>query len=104
MNSVGIHLIHAPVLHPISEGLFNFVIGWTFMFAPLLFTDRNRNRYKPNTEHTPKKLGTVVAVAVTVAEQVWWWLRWSEIRVWLERVERERERESRETLEFLLYI
>ena len=29
-----------------SEGLFNFVIGWTFMFAPLLFTDRKRDRYK----------------------------------------------------------
>ncbi|GJY65318.1 hypothetical protein Tco_0467556 [Tanacetum coccineum] len=43
---VGIRLIDAPVLHPMSEGLFNFVIGWTFMFAPLLFTDRNRDRYK----------------------------------------------------------
>lgn len=29
-----------------SEGLFNFVIGWTFMFAPLLFSDRKRDRYK----------------------------------------------------------
>ncbi|CAN0906069.1 hypothetical protein LINGRAHAP2_LOCUS24017 [Linum grandiflorum] len=28
-----------------AEGLFNFVIGWTFMFAPLLFTDKRRNRY-----------------------------------------------------------
>lgn len=46
INAVGIHLIQAPVLHPMSEGLFNFVIGWTFMFAPLLFTDRNRDRYK----------------------------------------------------------
>ncbi|XP_062111167.1 uncharacterized protein LOC133822743 [Humulus lupulus] len=46
MNSVGIHLLEAPVLHPMSEGLFNFVIGWTFMFAPLLFTDRKRDRYK----------------------------------------------------------
>ncbi|GAU25493.1 hypothetical protein TSUD_218650 [Trifolium subterraneum] len=36
---VGIPLVDAPVLHPMSEGLFNFVIGWTFMFAPLLFTD-----------------------------------------------------------------
>ncbi|KAG7942780.1 hypothetical protein I3843_15G004600 [Carya illinoinensis] len=45
-NSVGIHIIDAPVLHPVSEGLFNFVIGWTFMFAPLLFTDRKRDRYK----------------------------------------------------------
>ncbi|XP_050225596.1 uncharacterized protein LOC126675064 [Mercurialis annua] len=46
LNFVGIHLIDAPVLHPVSEGLFNFVIGWTFMFAPLLFTDRKRDRYK----------------------------------------------------------
>ncbi|XP_052199725.1 uncharacterized protein LOC127806455 [Diospyros lotus] len=46
MNSVGIHLIDAPVLHPMAEGLFNFVIGWTFMFAPLLFTDQKRDRYK----------------------------------------------------------
>ncbi|KAJ4973550.1 hypothetical protein NE237_006724 [Protea cynaroides] len=46
MNYVGIHLIDAPVLHPISEGLFNFVIGWTLMFAPLLFTDCKRDRYK----------------------------------------------------------
>ncbi|KDP29389.1 hypothetical protein JCGZ_18310 [Jatropha curcas] len=46
MNSVGISLIDAPVLHPMSEGLFNFVIGWTFMFAPLLFSDCRRDRYK----------------------------------------------------------
>ncbi|KAK7407561.1 hypothetical protein VNO78_09514 [Psophocarpus tetragonolobus] len=46
MNSVGIRWIDAPVLHPMSEGLFNFVIGWTFMFAPLLFTDRYKDRYK----------------------------------------------------------
>ncbi|KAL5759181.1 hypothetical protein ACOSQ2_018019 [Xanthoceras sorbifolium] len=46
MNSVGIRVIDAPVLHPMSEGLFNFVIGWTFMFAPLLFTDRKRDKYK----------------------------------------------------------
>lgn len=45
MNSVGIRVIDAPVLHPMSEGLFNFVIGWTFMFAPLLFTDQRRDRY-----------------------------------------------------------
>ncbi|KAM7272025.1 hypothetical protein ACFE04_031239 [Oxalis oulophora] len=46
MNAVGIHVIEAPVLHPMAEGLFNFVIGWTFMFAPLLFTDSKRDRYK----------------------------------------------------------
>ncbi|XP_015895598.3 uncharacterized protein LOC107429431 isoform X1 [Ziziphus jujuba] len=50
MNSVGIRLIDAPVLHPMSEGLFNFVIGWTLMFAPLLFTDRRRDRYKGSLE------------------------------------------------------
>lgn len=46
VNVVGVRLIDAPVLHPMSEGLFNFVIGWTFMFAPLLFTDCKRDRYK----------------------------------------------------------
>ncbi|XP_014519313.1 uncharacterized protein LOC106776385 [Vigna radiata var. radiata] len=46
MNFVGIRLIDAPVLHPMSEGLFNFVIGWTFMFGPLLFTDQKKDRYK----------------------------------------------------------
>lgn len=38
--------MEAPVLHPMSEGLFNFVIGWTFIFAPLLYTDCKRDRYK----------------------------------------------------------
>ncbi|KHG23594.1 Protein UL20 [Gossypium arboreum] len=33
-----------------SEGLFNFVIGWTLMFAPLLFTDRKRDRYKSSLD------------------------------------------------------
>ncbi|BAT98915.1 hypothetical protein VIGAN_10028000 [Vigna angularis var. angularis] len=46
MNFVGIRLIDAPVLHPMSEGLFNFVIGWTFLFGPLLFTDQKKDRYK----------------------------------------------------------
>ncbi|KAH6810044.1 transmembrane protein [Perilla frutescens var. frutescens] len=46
MNSVGIHLIEAPVLHPMSEGLFNFVVAWTLMFAPLLYTDKRRDRFK----------------------------------------------------------
>ncbi|XP_072990288.1 uncharacterized protein [Typha latifolia] len=46
LNSVGIHVIEAPVLHPMAEGLFNFVIGWTFLFAPLLFTDCRRERFK----------------------------------------------------------
>lgn len=46
LNKVGIHVLEAPVLHPMSEGLFNFVIGWTLLFAPLLFTDCKRDRYK----------------------------------------------------------
>ncbi|KAK8448950.1 hypothetical protein SEVIR_7G133800v4 [Setaria viridis] len=29
-----------------AEGLFNFVIAWTLMFAPLLFTDSRRDRYQ----------------------------------------------------------
>lgn len=46
LNYAGIHVIEAPVLHPVSEGLFNFVIAWTLLFAPLLFTDRQRDRYR----------------------------------------------------------
>ncbi|XP_057765723.1 uncharacterized protein LOC130986348 [Salvia miltiorrhiza] len=45
-NFVGIHLMEAPVLHPMSEGLFNFVVAWTLMFAPLLYTDKLRDRFK----------------------------------------------------------
>ncbi|GAB2280091.1 hypothetical protein Dimus_014728 [Dionaea muscipula] len=45
-NIVGIRVIDAPVLHPMSEGLFNFVIAWTLMFAPVLYTDYRRDRYK----------------------------------------------------------
>lgn len=29
-----------------SEGLFNLVIAWTLMFAPLLYTDKLRGRFK----------------------------------------------------------
>ncbi|CAI9096239.1 OLC1v1032336C1 [Oldenlandia corymbosa var. corymbosa] len=46
LNAVGVHLLEGPVLHPMSEGLFNFVIAWTLLFAPLLYTDRRRNSYK----------------------------------------------------------
>ncbi|KAE8671344.1 hypothetical protein F3Y22_tig00111983pilonHSYRG00201 [Hibiscus syriacus] len=49
-NAVGIRLIDAPVLHPMSEGLFNFVMGWTLMFAPLLFSDCKRDRYKSSLD------------------------------------------------------
>lgn len=50
LNSVGIHVIEAPVLHPMSEGLFNFVIAWTLLYAPLLFTDCRRDRFKGSLE------------------------------------------------------
>ncbi|KAG2276329.1 hypothetical protein Bca52824_058884 [Brassica carinata] len=49
-NSVGIHVLEAPVLHPMAEGLFNFVIAWTLMFAPLLYTDRKRDRFKSSLD------------------------------------------------------
>lgn len=29
-----------------AEGLFNFVIAWTLLFAPLLYTDYRRDRFK----------------------------------------------------------
>lgn len=29
-----------------AEGLFNFVIAWTLLFAPLLFTDYRSDRFK----------------------------------------------------------
>jgi hypothetical protein len=44
-NMVGFDLLHAPVTHPAYEALFNFVLAWAFLFAPLLFTDRKRNRF-----------------------------------------------------------
>ncbi|WVZ85977.1 hypothetical protein U9M48_032830 [Paspalum notatum var. saurae] len=46
LNSAGVHLLESPVLHPMAEGLFNFVIAWTLLFAPLLYTDSRRDRYK----------------------------------------------------------
>ncbi|XP_037478093.1 uncharacterized protein LOC119355394 [Triticum dicoccoides] len=46
INSAGVHLLESPVMHPVDEGLFNFVIAWTLLFAPLLFTDARRDRYK----------------------------------------------------------
>ncbi|WZZ14245.1 hypothetical protein YC2023_107334 [Brassica napus] len=73
-NSVGIHVLEAPVLHTsvtlfndllknvyifclknkkkkqMAEGLFNFVIAWTLMFAPLLYTDRKRDRFKSSLD------------------------------------------------------
>jgi hypothetical protein len=49
-NSAGFHLMEAPVLHPTVEALFNFVIAWTMMFAPLLFTDCKKNRFGGSLE------------------------------------------------------
>lgn len=49
-NSAGFHLMEAPVLHPTVEALFNFVIAWTMMFAPLLFTDCKRDRFGGSLE------------------------------------------------------
>ncbi|OQU81715.1 hypothetical protein SORBI_3006G108200 [Sorghum bicolor] len=46
LNSVCVRLLESPVLHPMAEGLFNFVIAWTLLFAPLLFTDYRRDRFK----------------------------------------------------------
>ncbi|KAK3142386.1 hypothetical protein QOZ80_4BG0345810 [Eleusine coracana subsp. coracana] len=45
LNSAGVHLLESPVLHPMAEGLFNFVIAWTLLFAPLLYTDYRRDRF-----------------------------------------------------------
>jgi len=44
-NMVGFHLLEAAVAHPADEALFNFVLGWALLFAPLIFTDRKRNRF-----------------------------------------------------------
>uniref|UniRef100_A0A453C585 Uncharacterized protein n=2 Tax=Aegilops tauschii subsp. strangulata TaxID=200361 RepID=A0A453C585_AEGTS len=46
VSVAGVHLLESPVMHPVSEGLFNFVIAWTLLFAPLLFTDARRDRYE----------------------------------------------------------
>ncbi|XP_031491845.1 uncharacterized protein LOC116258684 [Nymphaea colorata] len=49
-NSVGIHVMEAPTIHPVSEALFNFVIAWTLMFAPLLFKDRRKENFSGSLE------------------------------------------------------
>ncbi|CAN6549434.1 unnamed protein product [Malus baccata var. baccata] len=43
---VGVGLIGAPVLHPMSEGLFNFVIEWTFMFCSSAVHGSKEDRHK----------------------------------------------------------
>lgn len=37
--------MEATVVHPADEALFNFVLGWMLLFAPLIFTDRKRDRF-----------------------------------------------------------
>ncbi|CAM6095161.1 unnamed protein product [Calypogeia fissa] len=49
-NAAGFDALSAPVLHPTAEALFNLVLGWTLLFAPLLFTDRKRNRFGGSLE------------------------------------------------------
>ncbi|KAG0613013.1 hypothetical protein M758_6G069700 [Ceratodon purpureus] len=44
-NILGFHLLEAAVVHPADEALFNFVLGWALLFAPLIFTDRKRDRF-----------------------------------------------------------
>lgn len=44
-NLFGIHILESPAVHPTAEALFNLVMGWSIMFAPLLFTDGRRTRY-----------------------------------------------------------
>ncbi|MEM1368745.1 MAG: nuclear transport factor 2 family protein [Cyanobacteria bacterium P01_H01_bin.15] len=44
LNMVGITVLKAPIVHPLTEALFNFAEAWIFMFLPLLLTDqRGRN-------------------------------------------------------------
>ncbi len=39
-NALGIKLMTAPTVHPVSLGFFNFAEAWIFMFLPLLLADR----------------------------------------------------------------
>lgn len=45
LNLLGFHLLEAAAVHPTDEALFNFVLGWALLFAPLIFTDRKRDRF-----------------------------------------------------------
>lgn len=40
LNAVGITFTKAPIVHPLTEALFNFAEAWIFMFLPLLLADR----------------------------------------------------------------
>ena len=43
-NAVGIKLMEAPEIHPVSQGFFNFAEAWIFMFLPLILADRRGDK------------------------------------------------------------
>jgi len=43
-NAVGIKLMEAPEIHPVTQGFFNFAEAWIFMFLPLLLADRRGDK------------------------------------------------------------
>jgi len=46
LNQLGLHLMAAPVVHPVSEAFFNFAEAWIFMFLPLILRD-GKGRHLP---------------------------------------------------------
>lgn len=44
LNAIGVHLMEAATLHPVSEAFFNFSEAWIFMFLPLLWADAKGDR------------------------------------------------------------
>ena len=44
INAAGVHVMEAPNLHPVLEGLFNLAEAWIFMFLPLLLADRRERK------------------------------------------------------------
>ena len=43
LNAIGLPSMTAPIVHPVTEALFNFAEAWIFMFLPLLLTDLRGN-------------------------------------------------------------
>ena len=43
-NAIGIKLMEAPEIHPVSQGFFNFAEAWIFMFLPLILADRRGDK------------------------------------------------------------
>ncbi|WP_013323134.1 hypothetical protein [Gloeothece verrucosa] len=39
LNALGINVMIAPLVHPVSQGLFNFAEAWMLMFLPLMLAD-----------------------------------------------------------------